>query len=487
MFILGKSNDDKGKQLEELTKRILIHLNYKNITTNYIGPGGEEIDVVADFKIPSIGTDITRRLICECKAYKTPLDTSSWLKFLGKVFVEESNKEEIYGCFIALSGVNGNVKGNYEEMRKKRSNISLVTGETLTEAVTKIYNLDSLNNINEKMNKLTNKMIRMIEICYYNNDVFWIVVFNNDEYTLLNSSSDFLSEKNASIISSLIENSNAFGNYVDILKENQAARRLLYTKKAVLSGVMVNNGCITIEKLIEFYSSVSDISDEEILHSIKGLLSLGFIEYESFNVRIADNFNDCIIEFFRFFLSEDFIFIHAVGCEFYDSCIDDVLINKIEEIQFGIRFSPEERSAIIKLIKFSPSAFSMSLYPEEAISGYYRQKLNDSRIEEHNRKYFVKLLYDRLMEDFKNSYYFKYFYEVRGVIEIQSDEIFKIKGEHELIAQNDFNNRITIMKAPSEHGGGYVQVLVMNDHPEPWEGLGILTKKIEPDDWNNIN
>ncbi|WP_340397435.1 hypothetical protein NST50_29640 [Paenibacillus sp. FSL E2-0202] len=487
MFILGKSNYDKGKQLEELTKKILIQLDYQNITTNYIGPGGEEIDVVADFKIPSIGMNITRRLICECKAYKTPLDTSSWLKFLGKVFVEESSKEEVYGCFIALSGVNGNVKGNYEEIRKNRSNIILVTGETLNEAVTQMYNLGNLNDINGKIKRLTNKMIRMTEICYYDNDVYWIVVFNNDEYTLLNSLGDFLIEETALIISSLIESSNAYGKYVDILKENQAALRFLYNKKAVLSGIMINNGCMEIEELIKFYFGISDISSEEILHSINELLLLGFIECKGSNVCITNSFNDLIIDFFRFFLSEDFIFIQAVGCEFYDSCINDDLINRLEEIQYGMRFSSEERSAIMKLIKLSPSAFSMSLYPEETISGYYRQGLNDSRIEEHNRKYFMKLLYDSFMRDFGNEYYIDYFYEVRGIIEIQSDQMFKIKGEQGLITEGDFANRITIMKVPDEHGGGHVQALVMSDHPEPWEGLGILTKKAESSDLNGTN
>lgn len=279
----------------------MIQLDYQNITTNYIGPGGEEIDVVADFKIPSIGMNITRRLICECKAYKTPLDTSSWLKFLGKVFVEESSKEEVYGCFIALSGVNGNVKGNYEEIRKNRSNIILVTGETLNEAVTQMYNLGNLNDINGKIKRLTNKMIRMTEICYYDNDVYWIVVFNNDEYTLLNSLGDFLIEETALIISSLIESSNAYGKYVDILKENQAALRFLYNKKAVLSGIMINNGCMEIEELIKFYFGISDISSEEILHSINELLLLGFIECKGSNVCITNSFNDLIIDFFDFF------------------------------------------------------------------------------------------------------------------------------------------------------------------------------------------
>lgn len=64
---------------------------------------------------------------------------------------------------------------------------------------------------------------------------------------------------------------------------------------------MINNGCMKIEELIEFYFGISDISSEEILHSINELLLLGFIECKGSNVCIVNSFNDLIIDFFDFF------------------------------------------------------------------------------------------------------------------------------------------------------------------------------------------
>ena len=90
MIILGKTNDDKGTQLEILTREILKNMGCINIEVNFVSSGGEEIDVCADYPLPSIGTIQYRRLICECKAYAKPINIPDWLKFLGKIYSEEA-------------------------------------------------------------------------------------------------------------------------------------------------------------------------------------------------------------------------------------------------------------------------------------------------------------------------------------------------------------------------------------------------------------
>ena len=119
MLILGKNKDDVGQQLEKLTKRLLESRGYKNVTTDTIGEGGNEIDVQADFQIPVPNNPINRRLISECKAWASPISLPDWLKFLGKVFVEEAKLgAEVDGLFVALSGVNGAVRGNYDSLSR---------------------------------------------------------------------------------------------------------------------------------------------------------------------------------------------------------------------------------------------------------------------------------------------------------------------------------------------------------------------------------
>ncbi len=128
MIILGKSNKEKGKQLEVLCKELLSKLGYNNCITNLIGSGGEEIDVVADFSIPRLGKEIIIKTICECKAYQDKVSINHWLKFLGKIYSQEKKeKKQVQGCFIALNGVNGNVQGHYNDIHRNTDNIQLIT------------------------------------------------------------------------------------------------------------------------------------------------------------------------------------------------------------------------------------------------------------------------------------------------------------------------------------------------------------------------
>jgi len=53
LYILGKNPDDIGNQLEKLTCSILEELGYSNIVRNEIGSGVHEIDVRANFKVPT--------------------------------------------------------------------------------------------------------------------------------------------------------------------------------------------------------------------------------------------------------------------------------------------------------------------------------------------------------------------------------------------------------------------------------------------------
>ena len=111
LYIIGANNDDKGSQLEELTTSILKRQGYKNISTNAIYSGGNEIDAIATH-INRLGVnDIEYPIICECKAHNKPININDWLKFIGKIYLEKLNNSHTVGLMIALSGANGNVIG----------------------------------------------------------------------------------------------------------------------------------------------------------------------------------------------------------------------------------------------------------------------------------------------------------------------------------------------------------------------------------------
>jgi hypothetical protein len=134
---LGHTPQIRGLQLEKLTELILENKGYKNITTRQISSGGHELDIAGELQVPMVSKRVQNIVvICECKAHAKPIGTTDWLKFLGKVYLEEVNSNsQVNGCFISLNGVNGNVSGSYKQLKEKgKDNIELVSGDDLFKA-----------------------------------------------------------------------------------------------------------------------------------------------------------------------------------------------------------------------------------------------------------------------------------------------------------------------------------------------------------------
>ena len=71
------------------------------------------------------------------------VDIPTWLKFLGKIFTEEQKTgEQVSGCLIALSGVNGNCRGAYDDLKRNRSDIRIIAGDTLIPLLEQLYSLE---------------------------------------------------------------------------------------------------------------------------------------------------------------------------------------------------------------------------------------------------------------------------------------------------------------------------------------------------------
>lgn len=166
--LFGDSNDDKGTQLERLTKRLLEKLGYKQVTLNPVGSGGSEIDVRAEFSIPGLAHDNVVHLIGECKAHQTPIALPDWLKFLGKVFTERTcRKKETRGIYVALSGVNGNVAGAFDDLRAHDPTIELISGDRLAKLISEEFKLPELQIVYGIVGQLTTDAFVEASIGYY--------------------------------------------------------------------------------------------------------------------------------------------------------------------------------------------------------------------------------------------------------------------------------------------------------------------------------
>lgn len=472
MIIFGKNSDDKGTQLEILTQTLLGELGYSNITRNEISSGGEEIDVTGEYIIPGLGSHKICKMICECKAYKNVTNMDQWLKFLGKVFVEETRRhEDVFGVFIALSGVNGYVKGNYEDIKSYRHNISIVIGEDLKKLLSQHYVIKDIKDVYKNIGKYTYKCIVGNDICYYQDKVYYLIRFENEETTLVNSLGDPISVEELSRLNEALRNIIDMTKYIDLRNEEKNTQRRFYIRKIIISEFVINNGELPLERLL---SKVEGISKAEVMLEGKHISEQMGLTLDEKNVLILPEIDeeekknsDIFVKIYRELLNGT-INTEVLGCEFYDKHIDINLVEEIRKIQEGLELDSEETKRAIELFKLTPHGLLSFLYPNEMIVTHRRQ-MTGNDFNEMDKRNFFNTLYIWLNSDYHNPTLYKYFYEVRNIREIETNQEIMVKTSEQIELNVQVPERFMIGRLAEEYGGKLVGLLALKDAPQPWE------------------
>jgi hypothetical protein len=225
-------------------------LEYKNLQCNFIGSGGQEIDVSADYRLPALPQAQIKRTVCECKAYRAPVDMPDWLKFLGKVYAEQFRLgHEVQGVFIALNGVNGNVHGNYDELQKHGCTATIVTGEHLGTLLMSIFNLPSTEKLLKTVAKLTLRQHVGIEMAYHSERVYWVFTFENDAFAVLDATGRILSQEEHKKISDMVKTRLSATTCIDLSAEAEAKQRATQVQKFVLGMTFAQGGRCSLNQL----------------------------------------------------------------------------------------------------------------------------------------------------------------------------------------------------------------------------------------------
>ena len=372
MLVLGITPNDKGKQLETLTLDLLKSLTYMNCTTNVM-IGGAEIDVKGQLPLPGPGGTRHQTLICECKAHRNVVDMTQWNKFLGKMFFQEaSENQEVGGCFIALSGVNGHVQGNYDELCQHRHNISLIQGDSLLSAIAKICPFALPQEISELTRRLTQRVVMRYEASYYNKAIYWVVVFDHGDFTILSGNGVPVAESMASVLVPMVKAELEARRYIDLQVEAMAQRRAAMAKAAVLGTLFEQGGATpSIEKLIELAvtytigSNIEAFSTEEIRKAASALIDQTTIATDGPSGRLFIPTNEgngeqlVAPEVYRLLLLGGFR-VALLGCQFYESHINVALLKEICKIQADLPLEIDQYDKVIYLLRLSPMALAMA-------------------------------------------------------------------------------------------------------------------------------
>lgn len=468
LLILGKTNKDKGHQLEILTKKLLERLGYSNLATNEIGLGGEEIDISGEYQIPSLSKTKIRRVICECKAHRNPINLPDWLKFLGKLFSERiTGDKEALGCFIALSGVNGNVRGNYRIISKNDDSIDLITGDSLIRNIKGLFNLNVYEEIQKIVQKYTQRLIKELVLAYYESQVYWLIKFDKDVYTVISSKGEPLEETE---LIKIIKNEIPQYQFINISEEKKADERrnilnqLLIEAFISLENFINKESIYKLPDLVEFSSSEID----ELLDLfIKNDFVLKGDNSNQFSLLLNKSKSiDIIKHLFRSGFNPKIL-----ETSFYNSQFNNELIKYIKNIQEDLPFSKDQEDRILQICKLSPTAFAKSIFPNPIITQH--RKANPGNIDESLNKfdlnYFFNSLFTSMYSDFQKRELHQFYYNYHNLREYQSQSKIKLKSDKEVVLETETNERIGIGKLTEKLGGSLINIAIVDDSPEPWE------------------
>lgn len=472
LIILGNTNDDKGTQLEKLAMALLTKLGYKEPELSHIGSGGLEIDVVAYYEMPTLSGITKHRVLIECKAHSNPINTTDWLKFIGKITVEEVKRgANIHGCFLALNGANGNARGIYEDIRERKQNIQLLSGQDLRRTLFDEYKICSQEYISNTISRLTSRKPLSYSICFYDGIFTWAVQFEDDHFAAFNSEGD-VPLNGDSLAVKLIASNTSFGAPLDLLKEQQAIIRHKEVVSLTISQLFINRGIICINEITQQNAGESLTIDKESITDIELSQAIQELSKENLitvNEQIVSLPSPPTITVYQKLLKGT-IYISTIQSEFYSTGINKTLLGEICQLQGGLKLSESNEEVALFLLKRSPSALAFSMRPNPMLTNSLTQFTErPPSVDLHAEQYFLQSLNDGFTNDFKQPSLSDYFHNTCGIVEIEKNSTVKIKSKSEVAIELSLKDRYRIAQADESIGGGLIHISLINDAPEPWE------------------
>ena len=368
LYILASGKDAKGTLLEYLTKTILESLGYEYVATNVIASGGDEIDVFGKRVFQSVNGVMEYPLVCECKAHEAPITMNDWEKFMGKVYMQRRKNSFTQGLMIALSGANGNVKGNYEQSHYDE--VKLIQGADLIQPLMKTFSLEEESIAREKVSHLTNQTVVSVDLVLFEKEIYWLFSFANGEYSLFDKKYQSLSsDQETKILPLLSQHSqHETSKYKNVRREFDLIWRRLYVEKVIcwhlMKGKMTYREAINDVVNMTMGGVIPDMKDvEEVMPTIS------FAKVDAAN-QTATLKNDDEIDylvFYRYLLNGQLPLPVFLYDDYYQRHIDAALLEKIRQLHHGLNLTEQDQQDCLFILRHSPSALFYALMPNKML------------------------------------------------------------------------------------------------------------------------
>lgn len=452
IFVYGKTNDDKGSQLEALTAAILKSMGY-SVVRNEVKSGGNELDVVATKREP-IGGDVS--LICECKSRNDLISMNDWLKFIGKLHLEQRKNQMTHGLMIALNGANGNVLGSYKDI-KSDNYITLITDEDLLAHINAIHQMIPEKQVPKMIGQYSRKDVVDTNIIYYENCFYWHVCFPNGEYTILKEDLSNVVDDDLDSFKGLIESQTESRLYIDIKEEQEAIQRRSFIRSLVLSYTL--DEVHTLDEITEWINGVRDgfnVSDAEVKEGLDTIPYLNIAE--DGKVSVIDENDIDFIEFYRFIL-HDTVSTKVMATSFYKNHINETLLAQIRMLQKNIQIPDGDVDECLFLLKHSPTALSYSIHEDRDLTRYRsKDKALFPNIEKAHTEWYLDNVMRGFITDYNNGALSEYYLDTEKIASIEIHTNLKIfkdgltpKEIHHFKAEclghlgEEYNNQVVLM------------------------------------------
>lgn len=478
MIILGSTADEKGTGLEKLTASLLGALGYRDIVTNEIGPGGDEIDVRGEVQMPGPVAGQTRPLVCECKAYRRPIAAPDWIKFCGKLYLLEAREgHEVYGCFIALSGMNGNAIGSVRELLTHRDNVQVIFGDKLTELVAQQFKMLAPEKLARLVEAYSGERATSLEAAYYDGMALWICVFRDGRYALRDARGRPMDESLAVRVRPMVESELEAVDYVELEKLAAARTRQQEVRSGVLQALMEGNGPATSEDIVariasyQYDEPVGSDEAEPVLHEYH---QAGWIETSgrggyALKPPTPDS-TPQTADVLRAFLPI-IPTPAALTSPWFTAAVAPPLLAEVSRAQGDLPIPSTEESTLLWIIKHSPTALLTLLTPMDIII-YHRtgeKALSGERIDASDWAYLFREAQKAFVKDFERRELHAFYRNDVGIREMERVETLVVKSADAAILTASARTREGIVPIKGRDGN-MIRVWILQDVPEPWEG-----------------
>lgn len=326
---------------EEFIKKVLDNAGYEDFKRG-VRKTGRQIDLYAKHKVTG------HLIICECKAHKDPIGAGDIHKFYGIYDKEYRQNDKLVGLFFSLSGFGSTAVAAYEEMSPDvKQRFLLRNSDFIVSMLRKAKVIASDDKLEHIITSKIKYGLGKRYLVYTRTGIYWIQLVLTDNkathYIILGSKGEEVPAYVCSEIGSMDER-----------LRNLKLLDIHAMKKILISLLDASS------KTPEEISKDANECVETVMLSLQNLKAQNLLDEGKSRTYHLVKEPTAFIDLARQFLggeNETEFFLST----YVDEMINPSLISYCEQ-RFRLELSPQNKEALLRLLKISPSALREILF-----------------------------------------------------------------------------------------------------------------------------